>query len=80
MDGTTTVTDGDVIRLPGAPAGHDRAECQREDPEIASEREVLDVLALDGEPLIEVEAAAAEHLHRAGQARLDDEPEACAGS
>ena len=48
---------------------------EREDPQIAADREVLDVVALDGEALLEAQLAAAEDLHRAGEARLDGQPE-----
>src|SRR5207237_10656260 len=65
--------------LERALAGRDRGEGQREDAEVAAEREVLDVVALDGEALLEVELAASEDLHRPRDPRLHREPEAMLG-
>src|SRR5436190_20838436 len=59
-----------------ASAVEHRRDRQRQDPQIAAEREVLDVLALDGEPFLELQPAAAEYLHRPGEPRLHHQPEA----
>src|SRR3954471_2745955 len=53
-----------------------RRDRQRQDPQVAAERQVLDVLALDGEPFLERQPAAAEHLHRPREPRLHHQPEA----
>src|SRR5438309_11706783 len=61
--------------LIGASTVEDRGNRQREDSQVTAQRQVLDVLALDGKPLLEPLPAAAEHLHRTRQPRLDHEPD-----
>src|SRR5205085_5763763 len=59
----------------GALAADERREREGDDHQVAADREVLDVLALHGEPLLERQVPAAGDLHRPRQARLDREPE-----
>src|SRR4051794_7185771 len=82
----TIATQGNAVDYPevmrclvGAGAAQDRRDRLGEDPQIAREREVLDVVELDGQALLEIEGAAAEHLHRPRHPRLDGEPETVLG-
>src|SRR6266516_5877109 len=52
----------------------------REDPQVAKDREVLDVLALHGKSLFERQVATPVHLHRPGQPRLYRKPEPVLGA
>src|SRR5215212_5581209 len=54
----------------------DRGDRPQQDLQVLADAVVLDVLALDREPLLEVQLAAAVNLHRAGQAGTHLEPEA----
>ncbi len=56
--------------LAGAASANDGRERQCEEPEIATQGEVLDVVALDGESFRERERATAEDLHRSREAGL----------
>src|SRR5262245_6302122 len=56
--------------------GHDR---QGEDVQVATDRDVLDVVALDGEPLVEPKGAAPVDLHRPRHPRLDRHRETLLG-
>src|SRR5207245_11805865 len=63
-----------VFELERAFPADERRQRQGEDAEVATDREVLDVVALDGEALLEGQLAAPVDLHRAGQTGLDVEP------
>src|SRR4051794_18126390 len=71
----TTTTSRSGTDLEGTLAGEHRGERHQEDPDVAPERQVLDVLALHRQSLLELEVAAAEHLHRPCHARARLEPE-----
>src|SRR5262249_53318351 len=67
-------------RLVGAGPAEQHRDREEEDPQVARQRDVLDVVELDREPLGERQLAAPEDLHRAGHPRLDAEPEPVLGA
>src|SRR5947207_7117826 len=67
---------GSLIR---APSAGDRGNRHRQDAHVSPDREVLDVVALDGQALLEGQLAPAEHLHRARDPGLDVDAEAVLG-
>src|SRR4051794_5411550 len=74
-----TITDVDLAPRKcsvGTSAAEDSRDRLEQDPEVAAEREVLHVIELDREALGERERPAPKDLHRAGDPRLDGEPEA----
>ena len=72
------MTDGGaaLVRAPARKSSRDR---HRHDPQVATDGDVVDVVALDREPLDEGELAASVYLHRAGDAWLHTEAVALLG-
>src|SRR5881392_3298952 len=85
--GDCTPARGERCRIPPRigdlvdPASREnRRDRHREDPQIAPQAEVLDVVALDRDPLLQRKVTSSEDLHRPGDARLDAEPDAVLGT
>src|SRR4051812_6990878 len=60
--------------LVGAATAEDGRDRHEDDTKVAAEREVLDVLPLDGEHLVECQLASARDLPRPRDARLHPQP------
>src|SRR3954449_13040213 len=71
-DDPANPSSSELVRA--APAEHCR-EGHEHDPDVADERQILDILALHRETLVERQLAAAVDLHRPGDPRLDLQPE-----
>src|SRR4051812_39218628 len=72
----TMTTSRPGTSLEGTLAGENRRKCHEQDPQVPPERQVLDVLPLHRKPLVEVEVATPEDLHRPGHPRPRLEAEA----
>src|SRR2546423_3302412 len=55
---------------------HHGREREQQDAQVATQREILDVFALDGQPLVESQLAPAVNLHGSGQSGANVQPKA----
>src|SRR5664280_218808 len=68
-----------IVALVSPAPRHDRRHRHQHNAQVAEDRHVLDVLALECQALVEVQGAATVDLHRAGQPGLDRKPEEVLG-